>query len=252
MEVRQKALEVRRALAEGTGPVDPAKLDVARELVSIGWLNYELHHYEEFAAQAEEAAALTEGLRAAGDPRLALDAEAVRGQAHERLAIYIGPGESDKGLDHLAKAIDSLQRVLAAAPDDRETQLLMAECLMESGGVYAITFLQPTEARDHFNQSVALYDKMAGTDRDSVAAQAELAHVHGSRGNTGRSPRAKWRRRSPTSSGPAPSGGDSSGPTPPTPITGITWVGRRWYSDMSWPRRGGRPRRWRPMTPRRN
>ena len=58
----------------------------------------------------------------------------------------------------------------------------MAECLMESGGVYAITFLQPTEARDHFNQSVALYDRMASADRDSVAAQAKLAHVYGSRG----------------------------------------------------------------------
>ncbi len=182
LEVRQKALAVRRALAEGTGPGDPAKLDLARELVSAGWLNYELHHYEEFAAQAEEAASLTEGLRAAGDPRLALDAEAVRGLAHERLAIYIGPGESDKALDHLAKAIDSLRRVLAAAPDDRETQILMAECLMESGGVYAITFLQPTEAADHFNQSVGLYDRLAGVDRDSVAAQAKLAHVYGSRG----------------------------------------------------------------------
>ena len=97
LEVRRKALAVRRALAEGTGPVDPAKLDVARDLVAVGWLNYELHHYEEFAAQAEEAASLADGLRpgrrsAAGPRRRSRSRTGPRATRHLHRPGRVGQG----------------------------------------------------------------------------------------------------------------------------------------------------------------
>ena len=99
-----------------------------------------------------------------------------------KLASEISKYDPDEGLSHNAKAIESLERILKAVPDDRKTQGKLARMLMENGGIYSIELLQPVEGGDYFDRSVVLFERLAQADPDSVPSQVDLSYGYGSRG----------------------------------------------------------------------
>jgi serine/threonine-protein kinase len=173
LAAHRKALAVRRELAEAPEADAATRVDVARSLLAVGWLQHRTGDMTGAKTSYEEARRLAEGLLAndsAGDPL-----QAVLGLAHQRMGQLLqDTGEPAAGLASFERGIETWQKSADTHPDVTRFQSELGSGYRSIGVLLEQTG-KPTEALNAFERALMIRQKLADANPSITRFQSELA-----------------------------------------------------------------------------
>ncbi len=177
--VFQKAMAVRRVLANERGGDDNVELDVARNLRSIGVLLETVGDRAAAMASYDEALAILKRLRPAAG--MTEPIYRVEGRVHHAVGwLYHLMGQEEESVNWLRKSCEVLERGIAASeggttsPVDKESRRLLAGSLNAIAGPLG-TLGRHSEALAAQYQAFEVQQKLAALDPDDPRLQSGAA-----------------------------------------------------------------------------
>ena len=177
LAVQRNALEIRRALASEAGANAATRLDVARSLIAVGWLQQSTGDKAAAKASLEEAARVAEGADAQGSPK-SERAREVLGLTYHRLAyVQFEMGDPGEGLATCRKAL-AIRKELADAHPDSTSFLRDLAMTHNNIGWMTSTTGDSAEPRAAFGNAQAIQRKLADANPNVPQFQLDLALSH--------------------------------------------------------------------------
>ncbi len=181
LSVQRQALAVRRLLASGPGADAGSKLDMARSLNSVGWLQRSTGETALARASFEEARNLAEDTQTEG--KAAEQAQEVLGRAYHRIAYVLSDtGDKSGAMATYGKALAIRQKLADANPNVTQFQLDLAMTENNMGNV----LYQSNDmagVRTVYGKALAIRQKLADANPGVNQFQQDLAMSHNNIGN---------------------------------------------------------------------
>jgi serine/threonine-protein kinase len=175
LAAHQKALAVRRELADAPEADAATQADVARSLLAIGWLQQRTGDVASALASYEEALRLAEALanQCADNPL-----QPVQGSAHQRVGqLLADTGKPAGALASFERALAIWQKLADAHPDVKRFQSDLATAYVGIGGLLDQTG-KPTEALSASGRALAIRQRLADANPTITRFQSDLASSH--------------------------------------------------------------------------
>jgi serine/threonine protein kinase len=174
--LREDALAFYLKALDRADSADPMqRLDTATAFRRAADLQQVLGQREAAEASYQRAIALIEGLSV--ETRDASSTQILLAGCYQNLGTLVGStGRSDETERHNRTALDILERLAQAQPDDPAVQNELAKAEHNRGATYQNT--KPAEAEPHYDRAVAIRTALVRSHPQEERYQAELAEDH--------------------------------------------------------------------------
>jgi tetratricopeptide (TPR) repeat protein len=176
LAVHRKALAVRRELADGPRADTSTRVDVARSLVAVGWLQESTGDTPGALVSFEEARGLAEGLTAT--VRANEELQTVLGLVNERIGTLL------HGIQKPADARAPYERALAIRQDLADAHPSIAQFTRDLAGTHnriaqvLAAIGEPVEAIAANQRALEIQRRLADTNPNDTQLQSDLAYSH--------------------------------------------------------------------------